>query len=106
MTEAPLPKFVDFEPSGEVKDYQLLAKSALLEYYNTCMNDQKDEITLNDIFVVWFSKVLRNWKAMISTTRQDDLYYELTFDGEKNQLYIDVYLKKKNVVWYIAPIPR
>lgn len=54
-------------------------------------------VTINDIYVVWSVKVLQNWKALISTTLPDGMYYELTYNGDKNELYLDAYKKFDNV---------
>lgn len=54
-------------------------------------------ITIDDIYVVWSVKVLQNWKALISTTLPDGMYYELTYNGDKNELYLDAYKKFDNV---------
>lgn len=59
----------------------------------------KDEtVPSYEIFVVWFSKTLRNWKALISTTLPDGMYYEVTHNGEMNETYLDAYKKFDNVV--------
>lgn len=50
-----------------------------------------------DVYVTWFSKTLKNWKAMLSTTVDDGRYYEATFNGDKHELYLDVYRKEDNV---------
>lgn len=55
-----------------------------------------DSFNVDDVFVVWFCKVLQNWKALVSTTLPDGMYYEVTFDGDKNQVYIDSYKKFDN----------
>lgn len=34
--------------------------------------------------VVWFSKTLQNWKALVSTNVSDGMYYEVTYNGDKN----------------------
>lgn len=54
-------------------------------------------VTIDDIYVVWSVKVLQNWKALISTTLPDGMYYELTYNGDKNELYLDAYKKFDNV---------
>lgn len=51
-----------------------------------------------DVFVVWFCKVLQNWKALVSTTLPDGMYYEVTYNGDKFEAYIDAYKKFENVV--------
>ena len=50
-----------------------------------------------DVYVVWFCKTLQNWKALLSTTLPDGMYYEVTFDGDKDKAYIDAYKKFENV---------
>ena len=50
-----------------------------------------------DVYVVWFSKTLQNWKALLSTTLPDGMYYEVTYDGDKQKAYIDAYKKFDNV---------
>lgn len=54
------------------------------------------EITENDVFVVWSCKTLQNNKALLSTTLRDGMYYELTYNGDKKQLYLDAYKKFEN----------
>ena len=53
-------------------------------------------VHLDEVFVVWFCKTLKNWKALVSTDRSDGRYYELTYNGEKEETYIDVYFKTHN----------
>lgn len=50
-----------------------------------------------EVYTVWFSYVLGNWKALVSTTLPDGMYYEVTRDNEKNRCYIDAYKKFDNV---------
>jgi len=55
------------------------------------------ELTVDDLYIVWFSKTLKNWKALISTSiAGDGLYFEVTRNGEKNQTYVDIYKKQTN----------
>ena len=50
-----------------------------------------------DVFVVWQSKVLQNNKALLSTTLFDGMYYEVTFNGDKSEIYFDAYKKFENI---------
>jgi hypothetical protein len=52
----------------------------------------------DDVYIVWFSKTLQNWKALVSTTLPDGRYYEVTYDGNLKRAYLDVYVKLDNVV--------
>lgn len=59
------------------------------------------EIKPEDCFVVWFSKTLQNWKALVSTNqiKSDEKrgnYAEVTHNGDKSETYVDVYVKVSN----------
>lgn len=49
-----------------------------------------------DMFIVWFCKTLQNWKAIISG-RSIEEFIEVTHNGDRNETYVDVYYKTKNV---------
>lgn len=49
-----------------------------------------------EVFVVWSCKTLQNYKALISTTLPDGMYYECTYNGDKNEMYLDAYKKFEN----------
>lgn len=57
----------------------------------------KVKFTTEDVYIVWCCKTLQNWKALFSTTLPDGMYYEVTYNGDKNELYIDAYKKFDNV---------
>ena len=54
------------------------------------------KLTIKDVFIVWFSKTLQNWKALVSTTVSDGMYYEITHNGDKGETYLDAYKKWDN----------
>lgn len=53
-------------------------------------------ISPNNVFVVWLSKTLQNNKALLSTIVSDGMYYEITYNGDKDELYFDAYKKWEN----------
>lgn len=59
-------------------------------------------ITKPDVYCVWFSYVLGNAKCLISTIRPDHRYYELTFNGDKLEVYVDTYVKVNNTEEKVA----
>lgn len=61
----------------------------------TLIMEQRDDNA--QIYLVWFCKTLQNWKALLSTDIPDGLYYEVTYDGDKQQAYVDTYSKIGNV---------
>ncbi len=75
--------------------YLTKAKALVMAHYLPVEDDKPLE--LNEVYVVWFSKTLQNWKALLSTSRNDGLYFEITYDGSKNQSYVDSYIKIANV---------
>jgi hypothetical protein len=52
--------------------------------------------TGDDFYVVWFAKVLGNWKAMVSSDVMDGYYWEVTFNGATGEHYVDRYVKESN----------
>lgn len=54
-------------------------------------------ITTENVYVVWLNKTLQNNKLLLSTTLPDGMYYELTFNGDKQELYFDAYKKFENI---------
>lgn len=56
-----------------------------------------DGVTTNDVYVVWYCKTLQNQKALLGTPVRDGKYFEVTYNGDKQQVYLDEYIKSKNV---------
>ena len=59
--------------------------------------DKSDETPQFEIFTVWKCKILQNWKYLLSSTLPDDMYNELTYNGDKKEWYLDAYKKFENV---------
>lgn len=60
--------------------------------------DKSDPFPEFDVFTVWKAKALQNWKYLISSTLFDGMYYELTYNGDKKEWYLDAYKKFENRV--------
>lgn len=71
----------------------------LVAAYTNRHLDVTDEIgiTPEDVYVVWYAKTLQNAKALLSTPLPDGMYYEITLNGDKDELYFDAYKKFENV---------
>lgn len=54
-----------------------------------------DRLEPSDMYVVWFSKTLQNWKALVSGVYIKK-YIEVTYNGDKGETYVDVYKKMCN----------
>ena len=79
------------------KEFTSLCKKLVAEYANEHL-DKADgkQIAEDDVYIVWMCKTLQNSKAMVSTTLFDGMYYELTYNGDKKELYFDAYKKWEN----------
>lgn len=72
------------------------ARSYVRQYIEARL-DKSDPPVDFEVYLVWFSKTLQNWKALVSSTLPDDMYYEVTYNGDKQETYIDAYKKVDNV---------
>lgn len=74
-----------------------LCTQEVVKYFNSNADKaDKKQITDSDVFIVWSCKTLQNNKALLSTTVSDGMYYELTYNGDRKELYFDAYKKWEN----------
>lgn len=82
--------------------FQSVCKQKLVDWYNKSENIHKgpndiQPIDLSNVFIVWSCKTLQNYKCLASTTVDGDVIYaEYTYNGDKQELYEDVYKKVSN----------
>ena len=82
--------------------FESVCKKKLVEWYNSSEMIHKgpnavEPIDLSNVFAVWSCKTLQNYKALLSTTVSGDgIYAEYTYNGDKQELYEDVYKKIQN----------
>ena len=85
--------------------FEKLCIDVVRTYYNQNIAETVGEwISNDDIYIVWLCKILGNNKALISTTVPDTRYYEITYNGEKNEIYVDAYIKEKNYAVSLEPM--
>ena len=79
--------------------FQQKAKALVYSYIKARLEKTDTHVTFGDdeVYVVWFAKTLQNWKCLISTTLPDGMYYEVTYNGDRAETYIDAYKKFDNV---------
>lgn len=78
----------------DVKFFEF-SKNAVRNYVINHL-DKSDTVPNFDVYIVWYCKTLQNWKALLSTTLFDGMYYELTLNGDKDEAYLDAYKKWDN----------
>jgi len=59
--------------------------------------DKSDPTVEFEVYVVWFCYILGGWKALVSTSLPDGRYYEVTYNKEKKETYVDMYVKVDNI---------
>lgn len=70
-----------------------IVKAYILEHL-----DKSDLALEFEVYIVWKCKTLQNWKYLLASTLLDGMYYELTYNGDKNEWYLDAYKKFENRV--------
>ncbi len=68
----------------------------LVRWYTYSHLDKPEGEAVFDVYTVWKCKALQNWKFLISTTLPDGMYYEATYNGDKDEWYLDAYKKFEN----------
>ena len=83
-----------------MEEFQSICRHKLVEWYKKNMPviyDEVVDITVGNTFVVWSVKTLQNYKCLVATdVEADGIYAEYTFNGDKGELYEDVYGKVSN----------
>lgn len=69
----------------------------MIKKYTENHLDKSDTIPDFDIYTVWLTKALQNNKGLFSTTLNDGMYYEITYNGDKQEFYFDAYKKFENM---------
>ena len=69
------------------KDFIVRVRNIIANKYN---------IDPNEVYIVWMCKTLQNNKALLSTPIEDGKYYEATYNGDKDELYLNTYVREKN----------
>lgn len=80
------------------KEFIEECQQLVAEYANSHLDvtDGAKKLTADEVYVVWSVKVLQNSKALLSTPLLDGMYYEVTYNGDENEIYFDAYKKFEN----------
>ena len=78
------------------EDFMRKAQELVSDYAKAHLDKSDPEIDFG-VYVVWSCKTLQNSKALLSTTLHDGMYYEVTLNGDKLEIYFDAYKKFENV---------
>lgn len=79
--------------------YQQRARITVYDYVKARLDvTDRIEFGLSDVYVVSGTYVLGHWKCLVSTTLPDGMYYEVTYNKDKEEIYLDAYKKFDNQV--------
>ena len=71
-------------------DKPVIAMRAVEQYIRKVMAPRDPNYKL---MLVWWAKTLENWKAVIISDMVDNDLYEVTFNGQTNDIYVNTYKK-------------
>ena len=77
-------------------NFDEISMNLVRDYAKNHLDKSDGDVDFN-VYIVWKCKILQNRKYLISTTLSDGMYYELTFNGDKQEWYLDAYKKFENV---------
>ena len=78
------------------EEFMKLCAWKVAEYENK-RDDIDVEIDRDDVFCVWSCKTLQNSKCLMSAPHKGAKYYEFTHNGDRHEVYMDVYSKDINI---------
>lgn len=58
--------------------------------------DKSDPPVKFNVYIVWSCYILGNYKFLLSSTLHDGMYYEVTYNANKHEYYLDAYKKFEN----------
>lgn len=74
-------------------EFEVAAKNAVIAVVQKKYGETYD---ITKIQTVWFAHVLGNKKAILIDNGMNMRMYEVTYNREKNELYVDIYEKQHN----------
>lgn len=75
------------------KEFERLAKNSVIKIMK---ENHKIELTQDELDFVWFAHELGYKKCTLYAQKLGHYYPEVTYNRDKNELYVDIYLKQSN----------
>lgn len=77
-------------------EFEVVAKNAVLE---ELLDKYEIEASITDLDFVWFAHELGFKKCTIWGKPMGNLYAEVTYNRDKDEIYVDIYKKVTNAVY-------
>lgn len=80
-------------------EFAVASKKAVYEWIMSRYAAENRTVAIDwtSVFVVWQCKTLQNHKAILAAPTPDQYLFEATYNGDKEQMYLDVYDKVENI---------
>ncbi len=75
-------------------EFEVAAKNAVIKIIKEKYGEDYD---ISQISMVWFAHILGFKKAILIDAGENLRLYEVTYNRDKNELYVDAYEKQENV---------
>ena len=76
-------------------EFEVAAKNAVI---SAVKERYGEDYKISDVQVVWMTHVLGHKKAILIDNGGNLRLYEVTYNRDRNELYVDLYNKEKNLV--------
>lgn len=95
----PRPVKARVDPDG----FTRRARELAVENFNENRDPKRSRpLRVDQVYIVWFAKVLGHWKAIVGSSVARGMLWEVTSNGNKNEAYVDTYRKINNTVYPLA----
>lgn len=88
--DAEEPKIPRYIPDGFVTR----AKTYVVENYN---QHHDVPLSIDDMQVLWFAKVVSNWKALVTSPEARGMIWLVTNNASRQEVYIEIFKKINNI---------
>lgn len=68
------------------------AKELVRDNYNDSHDPSRTPpLELNQVFIVWFTKVFKGWKAILASSEVRNLMWQVSYNSTTDEYYIEIY---------------
>jgi hypothetical protein len=60
---------------------------------------------ISEVYVVQFTYILGNWRAMVSTSLPDGMYYEVVYAKHRGSARLDAYKRSDHQEFFVSAVP-